>query len=551
MGCHLVAKAHGSHPEDDSEWRFSFSKAETTMCQSFTPNQLYVYHLLRLIKKDLLQRCGTREESWNGVSTYTFKTLMLWACEEKSDEFWRFERLSKSISELLLILVGWLIERRCPNYFIPENNMMDHVPYIISFDEEIEFLLECCNEQFLEAWLQARPKACLDCILEVDVPMRVYLSQQLTFINMHFCDDAIRLKLRETFLRLIEIEIKDLVRALTLQKMLSHQKRGSANYKDPIFDNLVSEIETCYHRCRNRPRSEYRTRTSSVASGQRAIMAFIESYFDYEEEICGSEDPKNGIQSCKKLDLKSPGIHEGDSFYRPKANLRCSSCSENVYKKQTELIFSACLWRKNEEMKNPSFLASLAYEANYNYMVLSNFDEAIKLSNFGNDIYFLAYNDNSLPVLLLTDISEIFDKCVQTILGFLSLVENELIHLNERKKPRRDNNHSSLRVTVSVCPTLFIYYIAVQCQLAKGCLGMAIAAGEKFIAHQHNCGFHEERPIFPFLVLAACLRMSGLELSFKELDLSTFITNPWTILNLILITSIPDQHFSNTNSIEF
>ena len=158
-GCHLVAKAHGSHPEDDTEWRFSFSRAETTMCQSFTHNQLYVYHLLRLIKKDLLRRCETREEGWNGISTYTFKTLMFWACEEKSDEFWRFECLSKSINELLLILIGWLIERRCPNYFIPENNMMDHVPDYISFDEEIGFLLGRCNEQFLEAWLQARPKA--------------------------------------------------------------------------------------------------------------------------------------------------------------------------------------------------------------------------------------------------------------------------------------------------------------------------------------------------------------------------------------------------------
>ena len=132
--------------------------------QSLTPNQLYVYHLLRLIKKDLLQRCETREEGWNGISTYIFKTLMLWACEEKFDEFWRFECLPKSIKKLLLNLVGWLMDRRCPNYFIPENNMMDHVPCIISFDEEIKFLLERCNEQFLETWILAKPRACLECI---------------------------------------------------------------------------------------------------------------------------------------------------------------------------------------------------------------------------------------------------------------------------------------------------------------------------------------------------------------------------------------------------
>ena len=180
------------------------------------------------------------------------------------------------------------------------------------------------------------------------------------------------------------------------------------------------------------------------------------------------------------------------------------------------MIFSAYLYRKNAEIETPSFLAGLAYEANYNYMALSNFDEAIKLSDLALGKYLSAFNDNSLPVLLLTDISVIFDEFVQTILGFLALVTNELIHLKRRKIPRGDKNHSTLRVTVSVCPTLFIYYIAVQCHLAKGCLGMAIEAGEGLIAHQHKCGFHEERPIFPFLVLAACLRMSGLEVSKKS-----------------------------------
>ena len=273
-GCHLVAKAHGSHPEDDTEWRFSFSRAETTMCLSFTPNQLYVYHLLRLIKKDLLQRCGTHEEGWNGISTYTFKTLMFWACEEESDEFWSSECLPKSIKKLLLNLVGWLMDRRCPNYFIPENNMMDHVPDFISFDEEIGFLLERCDERFLETRILAEPKACLECILEIDVPMSVYLSEQLTYINMHFCDDETKLKLRETVLQLIGFEIKDLVRALNLQKMLSHQMRGSAYYKGLTFDNLVSEIAMCYHRCRNRPRSEYITSTSSVASFSAYAYSF-------------------------------------------------------------------------------------------------------------------------------------------------------------------------------------------------------------------------------------------------------------------------------------
>ena len=251
------------------------------------------------------------------------------------------------------------------------------------------------------------------------------------------------------------------------------------------------------------------------------LIAFIKSYFGCDEGMNASGDPKSGMQPCKQLDSKNPVIHAGDSVFKRNANLMCNSCSENVHKEQIELVCSAYLWRKNAVMKIPSFLVSLAYEANYNYISLSNFDEAIKLSDLVKELHVPPFYDKSLPVLLLTNISEIFDKCVQTILGFLALVKNELIHLKRREIPCGVKNHSTLRVTVSVCPTLFIYYIAVQCHLAKGCLSMAIAAGERLLAHQQKW----DSPVIPFLVMAACLRMNGLEISTKS-STSVLITSP-------------------------
>ena len=83
-----------------------------------------------------------------------------------------------------------------------------------------------------------------------------------------------------TVLKLIGFDIKDLVRALNSQKLLLHQRRGSIGYKD-----LESEIEKCYHRCRNRPRTGCRKYTCSVASGDHLIMALLKSHIDCEEKI--------------------------------------------------------------------------------------------------------------------------------------------------------------------------------------------------------------------------------------------------------------------------
>jgi len=52
---------------------------------------------------------------------------MLWECEEKSPDFWAIESLQSSVRELLKKMMLWLECNQCRNYFIPGNNMMDHL----------------------------------------------------------------------------------------------------------------------------------------------------------------------------------------------------------------------------------------------------------------------------------------------------------------------------------------------------------------------------------------------------------------------------------------
>ena len=82
QGCHFVTK-----PEMDRTWRYSFSRAELTLILTWTPNQKYVYHILRSILKDIRKKFkekNEKKESKRVFCSYSIKTLMFWKCEDES-----------------------------------------------------------------------------------------------------------------------------------------------------------------------------------------------------------------------------------------------------------------------------------------------------------------------------------------------------------------------------------------------------------------------------------------------------------------------------------
>src|SRR6218665_2238329 len=124
-GCHFVAKVHSSCPNDETLFRFSFSAAEIVLVNSWSSEQKYIYHILRLIKTSVAKQCKD-ERMESAISSYTMKTLMLWASENKPQSFWSKNATTTSVTELLSELIEWLIEGRCQNYFIPSNNMFEY-----------------------------------------------------------------------------------------------------------------------------------------------------------------------------------------------------------------------------------------------------------------------------------------------------------------------------------------------------------------------------------------------------------------------------------------
>ena len=99
-GCDLVFAAHRLCKHD--AWlrarmkRISFSRAETTLLNGWTPTQQIAYHLLRYVVKragfiehSADDSANQSEQSMNGVfHNYYMKTIMLWSCEQQSPAWW-------------------------------------------------------------------------------------------------------------------------------------------------------------------------------------------------------------------------------------------------------------------------------------------------------------------------------------------------------------------------------------------------------------------------------------------------------------------------------
>src|SRR6218665_3454695 len=156
-GGHLVSKPHTKNPNDDTQWRYSFSQAETILIRNtWTHVQKYIYHLLRIIKRNVVSKSGGENKIF--FSNYYFKTLMLWACEEKTSEFWEERKIVTSTRELLLDFIGKLIERNITHYFMPANNIMDDLPCSADINNEIQLLFSYGEDDILEI-VRKEPKA--------------------------------------------------------------------------------------------------------------------------------------------------------------------------------------------------------------------------------------------------------------------------------------------------------------------------------------------------------------------------------------------------------
>ena len=128
--CDVVQAVHPSCRDDEWERthqsRLSFSRAEVTLLNSWTPVQQIVYHMLRyVVKHEVFSK--TNDNSKTQFSNYHIKTLMLWACEQNPPRSWSVESsLVKICSWMLRKLSDCVEAKHCQHYFISSCNLLDY-----------------------------------------------------------------------------------------------------------------------------------------------------------------------------------------------------------------------------------------------------------------------------------------------------------------------------------------------------------------------------------------------------------------------------------------
>lgn len=135
-GCHIVPANHRqvSKMKSKSEWRISFASAERKIARealSDVQRQAYI-----VIKTVYHQRLKNLEI----ISSYHLKTVFFYTCERIHGTCWE-ENVGSCILYFLDILIECAEKGKIPNFFIPENNLIDYLT-----EEELAKLLESLNE---------------------------------------------------------------------------------------------------------------------------------------------------------------------------------------------------------------------------------------------------------------------------------------------------------------------------------------------------------------------------------------------------------------------
>lgn len=120
-GCHLVPIGSiRSHLSED-EWRISFSKAEKTLVCNMSHCQFLLYGLMKVFLKEVINKC--LEEKDELLCSYHMKTAVFWALQQNSLPECCSRNLLNCFWICFKLVIKWVYEGVCPNFFIPENNM--------------------------------------------------------------------------------------------------------------------------------------------------------------------------------------------------------------------------------------------------------------------------------------------------------------------------------------------------------------------------------------------------------------------------------------------
>lgn len=119
-GIHVVGVASKMSVDPDHEWRISFSASEGRLArEAVTDHQRQCFIFLKILRHQAMKPFAV-------LSSYVFKSVFLNCCEKIPISDWETSP-GNCVFFMLDILLECLKKKHVPTYFLPENNLVDHL----------------------------------------------------------------------------------------------------------------------------------------------------------------------------------------------------------------------------------------------------------------------------------------------------------------------------------------------------------------------------------------------------------------------------------------
>uniref|UniRef100_A0A8C1IPD5 Mab-21 domain containing 2 n=1 Tax=Cyprinus carpio TaxID=7962 RepID=A0A8C1IPD5_CYPCA len=113
--------ACSSTGQKENEWRLSFARSEVQLKKCISASLMQAYQACKALIIKLLSRP-------KAISPYHLRSLMLWACDRLPHTYLAQEDYAAHfLLGLIDDLQHCLVNKTCPNYFIPQCNMLEHL----------------------------------------------------------------------------------------------------------------------------------------------------------------------------------------------------------------------------------------------------------------------------------------------------------------------------------------------------------------------------------------------------------------------------------------
>ncbi|XP_064408837.1 nucleotidyltransferase MB21D2 [Latimeria chalumnae] len=107
--------------EQDNEWRLAFSRSEVQLKKCISVSLIQAFQACKAIIAKLLSRP-------KAIGPYHLRVILLWACDRLPSSFlFRDDNAAHFLLGLIDDLSHCLINKSCPNYFLPQCNMFEHL----------------------------------------------------------------------------------------------------------------------------------------------------------------------------------------------------------------------------------------------------------------------------------------------------------------------------------------------------------------------------------------------------------------------------------------